>query len=380
MKSLRSTPYGGRRGFEGGFQALPSLREEETSLASLLASWPKVDLHRHLEGSWRLSTLLEVAREQRLPLPEYSLDALRPYVQMVWEPPDFHTFLGKFRFLRRFYHNYQVIRRVAYEAVADAAADNVRYLELRFSPLHLALTQGFPLEEVADQVWRGVKDAERDFGVRVGLIATIARDYDLDIAWRIARLAVERKERGFVGLDLAGDEVNHPAWPFREIFQMAREVGLGITVHAGEVTGADSVWEAVEVLGAQRIGHGIGARNDPELVKALRERGVTLEVCLTSNLHTGAVRDIAEHPLRAFHSAGVQVTLNTDDPSISDTTLTREYVGAVEKAGLGLEELREIIINGIRAAFLPPWEKERLEAWFRKVLTFPRVPGSREGS
>lgn len=339
------------------------------SLRETLQNLPKVDLHRHLEGSLRLATLAEIAREHGVELPSYDIEALRPYVQVTTdEAPDFHTFLQKFNFLARFYSRLDCIDRISYEAVADAAQDNVKYLELRFNPVTLALSQGFYLEEVVKRVIRAVKRAERDFDIKVGLLVTIRRDYDQDTASRVVDMAIRYADQSIVGLDLAGDEVHYSARPFAQLFRKAKEAGLGITVHAGEATGAESVRTAIELLGTDRIGHGVRANEDLAVLDLVRERGITLEMCPTSNIQTAAVKAITQHPLRAFYQIGLPVTINTDDPSISNTTLTDEYMVAVRDIGVTVPEIKQMILTGVRAAFLPPSEKNRLIAWFTEAL------------
>jgi len=317
----------------------------------------------------RLSTIVEIAREEKVPLPSYEPEELRRYVQMTEEDrPDFQLFLGKFQFLRRLYSTREVIQRVTYEAVSDAARDNVVYLELRFNPLALAESQGFPPDKVTDWVLETARKAARDCGITIGLIVTITRDCDRATARRLVQLALERRGKGIVGIDLAGDEMHYSAWPFAKLFQDARRRGLGITVHAGEVTGPEKVREAVELLGAHRIGHGVKASEDPDVLDLLRLKSVALEICLTSNMQTGAVQDIARHPLRSFYRLGIPVTLNTDDPGVSNTTLTEEYLLALQKVGLSMKDLQAILFNGVQAAFLPPGEKSRLDRECRGKL------------
>jgi adenosine deaminase len=338
----------------------PSFVMAKLRLWETLRRLPKVDLHRHLEGSLRLETLADVARIHGVDLPSYNIEALRPYVQVTEDKPDFHAFLRKFEFLRRFYSRREAIERIAYEAVADAAADNVRYLELRFSPATLARDEGFTLLEVMDWVIDAVAQAERDCGTMARLIVTLKREAQSDEAQQVAQAALRRAGRGIVGLDLAGDEVNYPLDPFVETMQAARREGLRLTVHAGEVTGAGSVRQAIEVLGADRIGHGVRAIEDPAVVGLLKRSKVPLEICPTSNIQTAAIPRLSLHPLRLFHRQGIAVTLNTDNPSICSTTLTDEYMIALREMGVNLADLRQMIHNGIEAAFLSREEKRAL--------------------
>lgn len=340
------------------------------SLRETLQDLPKVDLHRHLEGSLRLSTLAEIACEHGVDLPSYDIEELRPYVQVTTdEAPDFHAFLEKFNFLSRFYSKLDCIDRISYEAVVDAAQDNVKYLELRFNPVTLALSQDFCLEEVVKRVISAVKKAEQDFDITVKLLTTIRRDYDQDTASRIIDMAIHYADQSVVGLDLAGDEVHYSAQPFARLFNKAKEAGLGITVHAGEAAGAESVRTAIELLKADRIGHGVRANEDLAVMDLVRARGVTLEMCPTSNIQTAAVKAITRHPLRAFYQIGLQVTINTDDPCISNTTLTDEYMVAVRDIGVTVPEIKQMILTGVCAAFLPRSEKEQLKAWFMEALS-----------
>jgi adenosine deaminase len=324
---------------------------------------PKVDLHRHLEGSLRLGTLSEIARTHGLDLleiPAADVEALRPHVQITDDPQNFENFLAKFTVLRHFYRSPEAVARLTYEAIIDAAADNVRYLELRFSPQALARVQGFPLEDVTDWVIEAAQQATRVCDIEVGLIVTLVRHEGLAMAQKVARVAFERAHQGINGIDLAGDEVNFSAEPYREIFAQARALGLGVTVHAGEWTGAEAVHFAVEHLGAHRLGHGVRAVENAEVMELVRQRGVTFEVCLTSNVQTGAVASLEEHPLREMMSSGARVTLNTDDPSVSDSTLSDEMCHAVNHLGLDIDELWKMNMDAVDAAFLPPERKEKL--------------------
>lgn len=336
---------------------------------SALARLPKIDLHRHLEGSLRLTSLLDIARQYELDLPSHSLDALRPYVQVTDDEPNFRNFLDKFNVLRRFYQSPEIIQRLAYEVVEDAARDNLWYLELRFTPVALASTQQFPLGEVADWVIEAVERACRDHStIQVRLIASLNRHEPVDLAERVTQIAVDRRSRGIVGLDLAGDEVNYSARPFRGVFQAAAAAGLGLVAHAGEWTGAETVRDAIEHLGAQRIGHGVRVAEDPAVAALARERGVAFEVCLTSNVQSGVVPDLAAHPLRAMCALQLQATLNTDDPAISGITLTDEYAAAVEALGCTAGDLKRFILTAASHSLLPPDGRAALVDRFRQAL------------
>lgn len=333
-------------------------------LHAFLRQIPKIDLHRHLEGSLRLQTLADIAVEHGIDLPSHRTEDLRWYVQARDDQPDYHRFLAKFRILRRFYRNREALERIAREVVADAAADNIRYLELRFNPIALSRAQRFPLQDVVEWVTGAIAGAQQTYPITVRLILQIGRDEIPPVAEGILELALAYRARGIVGLDLAGDEVNYPAYRLAHIFRRARQEGLGVTIHAGEAGGAANVRDAILLFHAQRIGHGIHAIENSEVVRLLIERNIALEVCPTSNLQTGAVRSLSHHPLPDMLALGLGVTLNTDDPSISDITLTDEYLIALTVMGLGLKQVRTIVFNAVNAAFLPEEERQRLRTEF----------------
>jgi adenosine deaminase len=331
---------------------------------------PKVELHRHLEGSLRLRTMLEVARAHGLDF--LGTDRLRPLVQIRDEEPfTSQNFLSKFQTLRQFYRSPEVIARIAREAVADAAADNMRYMELRFTPLALSKAENFTLAEVMDWVVTGAKNAEAEFGVITRLIVGVNRHESVASAEEVLQLALERREEGILGFDLAGDEANFPISAFRQLFTEASREGLHITVHAGEWGGPEQVEEAILHLEAERIGHGVRVLENPRVVELARERATVFEVCITSNYQSGVVDSLDAHPLRRMISAGLNVTINTDDPSISQITLGDEYRVACEALGVSLSGLRERILAAAQASFLAKDERSRLVASLERDL--PRI-------
>jgi adenosine deaminase len=324
---------------------------------------PKIDLHRHLEGSLRLTTLNEIAQKERLDLPLDDLSRLGEMVQIQpSDPPTHLNFLSKFKALRHFFCSPEIIRRMTREAVEDAAADNVRYLELRFTPVALSRIGKYPLGEVMDWVLESAHEACAATGLITRLIVSVNRHESPQLAADVARLALDRRERGVVGLDLAGDEANFPALPFVGIFQEAREAGLAITLHAGEWAGADNVIEAIDVLGAVRIGHGVRVMEDPDAVALAREHRTVFEVCPTSNHQSGVVAALKDHPLPGMLAAGLDVTIHTDDPAISQITLSDEYALACDLFGLSLDTLRKCVLSAAQAAFLPTALREQLTA------------------
>lgn len=308
-----------------------------------------------------MPTIMEVGRAHGLDL--LGTDYLRPLVQIGNdEPQTSQNFLAKFATLRQFYLSAEVIQRITREAICDAAADNVRYLELRFTPAALVKTGNFSLAEAMDWVLQAAREAEAEYGLRTRLIASLNRHESAELGAEVVRLAIERRDQGIVGVDLAGNEANFPDRPFVGIFQEASQNGLHVTVHAGEWGGAGNVASAITQLGAERIGHGVRVMEDPAVISLARERGITFEVCITSNYQSGVVPTVNTHPLKHMLAAGLDATINSDDPSISQITLSHEYQAACEQVGLSLEILRERALSAARAAFLPPAERQELVA------------------
>lgn len=332
---------------------------------------PKIELHRHLEGAVRLDTLLDIAQQHAFEMPEYELDTLRPFVQMMpGEQRDSVHFLAKFSTLRQFYRSPEVIHRITREAIEDAAADNIKYMELRFTPRALSTIIRATPTKVITWVCEAAKEATRYLDIDVRLIASMNRHESIDFGEQVLKAALANQHLGVVAIDLAGQESGYPASLFRDIFLEAKQSGMGVTVHAGEWEGPDSVWDAVGNLEADRIGHGIRVMEDEGMVNILADRGITLEVCPTSNVDTGVVNSLEEHPIKAMIENDILATINTDDPLISDITLTEEMARSIAYIGLTMDEVKCSIIRSAEAAFLPDDEKAALVKRLRDELDY----------
>jgi adenosine deaminase len=322
-------------------------------------SLPLVDLHRHLDGNLRLETIIALGRQHNLPLPAWEPETLRPFVQVISPQPSLVDFLSKFDYLIPAFVDYDACRRIAYENVEDAHNEGVCYVELRFSPLFVASGHGLDPSAVVEAIADGVAAGVRDTGVQARIIGIIQRHLGLESAAR--ELEALLQVRALVtGVDLAGAEAGWPGEMFTGLFGRARDAGWHITVHAGEAAGPEYVWQALRELGAERIGHGVRAIEDPRLVETLAREQIGVECCLTSNLQTNAVPHLASHPLRRFLEAGVLATINTDDPSISGIDLPHEYNVAAPAAGISPALARQAQRNGLAAAFLTGAEKAAL--------------------
>lgn len=313
---------------------------------------PLIDLHRHLDGSVRLATILDLAKQHNLPLPAFTLKELRPHIQVTEPLTDIMAYFQKFNWMVSVFADLDACRRVAYENVLDAAAEGIEYIELRFSPWFMAEPQGLDPAGVVAAVVAGIEQGRAEVeGTRVELIGIISRTYGPEVGFKELEALLSRKD-DLVGLDLAGDEARFPAKLFSEHFKRARDAGWGITVHAGESAGPESIWSAIQDLGATRIGHGLCLLEDPQLVDLMREKEIGIECNLTSNVHTNSVSSYAAHPLKRMLDLDLLATINTDDPGISPVTLQDEFEIAAPKAGLNAMDTRKAQENAAQVKFV----------------------------
>ena len=250
----------------------------------------------------------------------------------------------------------EALQRAAYELALDCAAENVRYLEVRYSPV-LHTREGLKPTAIVDAVLDGLRRAERETGIRSGVIICGIRHMDPATSVRLAELAVAYKGKGVVGFDLAGAEEGNPAAHHREAFQLILDNNVNLTIHAGEAFGPESIAQAVHYCGAHRIGHGVRLREDGDLLNYVNDHRIPLEMCLSSNVQTGSVSGLAAHPLRFYFDFGLRVTVNTDNRLITDTTCTRELMLAHRELGFTLDDLCTLTVQGFKSAFLPFREK-----------------------
>jgi adenosine deaminase len=322
---------------------------------------PLIDLHRHIDGSVRLATILDLAKKHSVKLPGATLEELRPHVQVMERErqPGVMAFIAKMLWMTAVLGDADACRRVARENVEDAQSEGIDYIELRFSPWFMAEPHKLNLDAVVEAVAEGVSEAAAATGVRVNLIGILSRTYGVETAKKELAALLTQRER-IVALDLAGDEANFPPRLFTEHFQRAHDAGWRVTVHAGESAGPESVWDAVRLLGADRIGHGVRAMGDPALVKFLVEKRIGVEVNLTSNVQTSTVPDLATHPLHEMLDCGLLASINTDDPGVSAIDLPYEYEVAAPAAGLSPKQIRQAQRNALETAFVSAADKTAL--------------------
>ena len=335
-------------------------------MRDLIHRLPKAELHVHLDAVIRPTTMIDLARAAKFSLPTTDPEALRRFM-LVSDGTSLEDYLTRFDQTIPILQTPEAIERVAYEAVEDAAHDNVRYLEMRYCPL-LSTKRGLPIQEALEAEWRGLSRGERDFGVVTRIINCSLRHYDPGVSIEIAELSVANRHQGVVAFDLAGGEAGRPPAAHRAAFDLALHGLLGITVHAGEAAGPESIREALLRCHANRIGHGTKLYQDPVLQAYVRDRQIPIEVNLTSNVKTGAVSSIRDHPVKAYFGAGIPVTLSTDGWLMTGSTLTDEYCLAHDVLGFSRTEIERMILAGFEAAFLPWPEKRALVSRIRDEL------------
>ena len=329
----------------------------------LLRRLPKAELHCHLDGSVRASTLLELADEYGVTMPRQTPEALAAYMHVL-DARHLEDYLERFEVTLSVMQTEAALERIAYELAIDAAADGVRYLEVRYCPT-LNARGGLPLGATVEAPLKGIARAERETGIMARTIITALRSQRPEESLALARLAVEYRGRGVVGFDLAGAEAGNPAAVHKAAFRHAQANDVACTCHAGEGDGASSIREALHECGAHRVGHATRLHEDPALQDWVGEHRIPLELCLTSNVQTRVARTYAEHPMRAYHDRGLKVVLNTDNRLMSGVTLTDEYVAANVHLGFTMPELCDVAVNGFESGFLPEAERAALLARVR---------------
>jgi aminodeoxyfutalosine deaminase len=333
---------------------------------SFIQSLPKAELHLHLEGSVEPGTLAELSRRYNTPLStdnnRYDVrgsgDILsEDDVRRLYSYKDFNGFMLAFKSVTERLRTPGDYELITYRLMQKLRQQNIMHAEVYVS-VGVILWRGQEFEPVFEGLERGRERGQRDFGISLLWIFDAVRHFGPEAATEVFDLAARLRERNVAGIGIGGDERRGPAEWYRDLFKKAADQGLRLTAHAGETTGPESVWSALNI-GAERIGHGLSIAQDPELMEVLAHKQVPLEICVTSNLRTGVCADFREHPLKRFLEEGLMVTLNTDDPAMFQTSLCREYELAAEEFGFSREHLREMARNSFEASFLPVDKKLR---------------------
>lgn len=328
----------------------------------LIRKVPKVELHEHLDGSVRPSTLIEISKEKNLELPTYDEEELAAWFSRGSREKSLTLYLESFTYTVDAMQDKESLERIAEEEIIDVAADGVVYIEVRFAPA-LHTHKGLSMTEVVQAVLTGLRNGRRKTGTEFGLILCAMRNELPELSLKVAELAVAFKDQGVVGFDLAGDEAGNPARKHLSAFQFIRNHNFNITIHAGEAFGTESIWQAIQICGAQRIGHGIRITDDMtikdgkiekmgSLSEFILDKRIPLENCLTSNVGTGATESFDTHPFPLLYQNSFRVFLSTDNRLMSGTSLTKEMMIAVEHYGFGLKDLEKITLNAMKSAFI----------------------------
>lgn len=325
----------------------------------LLKKLPKTELHCHLDGSVRLETVLDMAQQQKVKLPTEDPEKLRHFLVCGRECKDLAEYLRAFEITLSVMQTTDSLTRTAYELVQDVAEENVRYIEVRYSPI-LHTQKGLRLTQIVDAVNDGLAQGEKDFGVKTGVIICGMRNINPETSYRLAELAIAYKNRGVVAFDLAGEEEDYPAKKHKEAFFLILNNNINCTLHAGESYGPESIHQALHYCGAHRIGHGTHLKEDGDLLNYVNDHRVPLEICPTSNVQTRAAASFESHPLRFYYDYGLRTTINTDNRLVSDTTVTKELFLCHEHLSFSLDEILDLIVFGFKSSFLPYRAKVRM--------------------
>jgi adenosine deaminase len=327
----------------------------------LIKKLPKVEQHIHIVGSTRPGTLLWLAEEGGLDEPfKTSRDA-----QRFFQYKRFPQFIEAYCKIVDSITRESQFERITYEMLESDARCNVQYVEASFSaPDHVL--RGLDYGKTLDAINRGIDRARMDFGIECNVRVDLVRNYGPEKGMEILDW-IEGKSDNIISIDLGGSEERFPAKPYKSVYQRARSMGLHLVAHAGEAAGAESIWQAVNELGVEHIGHGVAAINEPRLLEHLKKRSIAIETCPTSNVRTRVVRTLRNHPIRVFHDLGLTVTVNTDDASMFKTDMNNEYLQLHRQLGFSLSELFNLSLNGVNSSFLPEESKSKMRKAFSKT-------------
>jgi len=330
----------------------PSKKDmSKEEIYAYLKSLPKTDLHCHLDGSLRVSTIIDLAKKQGVELPTTNEDELRKILTIEGQVKDLNSYLDKFDLTLSVMQTEEALYRTAYELVEDAAEENVQYLEVRYSPI-LHTRRGLNLIRIMDAVLEGLRDSRKKYQTRNGVIVCGIRNINPETSLKLAELTVAYKYRGVLGFDLAGREDQYPAKDHEDAFYLIRNNNINCTVHAGEAYGPGSIKQALHNLNTHRIGHGTRLKEDGDLLNYVNDHRIPVEICLTSNVQTSTISSFENHPAKFYFNCGLRVTINTDNRLMSGTTVTEELYRAVDRCGFELEDVPSLIINGYKSAFV----------------------------
>lgn len=324
---------------------------------------PKIELHCHLDGSVRPETIIDIAKEEGISIPYYDIENIKKEVTAPAECKSLDEYLKRFEMPNLVMQSKESLRRITFELLEDSAKENVKYIEVRFAPL-LHIAKGLSVEEVIESVIAGIREAEDKYDIKGNVILSCMRFMSVDRAFEVVESGKKYLFEGVVAIDLCGSEGEGFCEKFIEPITLAKEYGYRVTIHAGETGIGKNVLEAVELLGAERIGHGVFIKDCIEAYNIVKDKGITLEMCPSSNIQTKAIDTFKNHPIYDFHKAGIRVSVNTDNRTVSDTNMTKECDVLLREFNITFEEYKQIYLNSVDAAFADNETKE----WLRKYI------------
>ncbi|MBT3591025.1 MAG: adenosine deaminase [Candidatus Marinimicrobia bacterium] len=320
---------------------------------------PKVELHCHLDGSIRVPTMIDLAQKDNIKLPSMDRNELKKMLVIGSNRGTLEDYLKRFDYTLSVMQTPESLTRTAFELIEDVSKENVKYIEIRYSPI-LHTENGMTISESVEAVQDGLKRGEKEFGVQSGIIVCGIRNISPEVSLKLADITVQYKNKGVVGFDLAGAEENYPAKDHREAFYLILNHNINATIHAGEAFGPSSIHQAIHYCGAHRIGHGTRLKEDKDLMQYVNDHRIPLEICLTSNWQTRSIRSLKYHPIKFYYEQGIRVTLNTDNRLMSGTTLTDEFKLANDLFRFSLHDFREFTVMAAKSAFMPHLKRVEL--------------------
>lgn len=325
-----------------------------------LLNLPKIELHCHLDGSLRVETAIELAKKEGIELESYDYDKVKELLVIPEECESLDDYLKRFDLPVSILQRPENLERVAFELMEDANKENVKYIEIRFAPL-FHLEKGMIQEEVISSVIKGIRKAEELYDIRGNVILSCLRHHSVDSVYEVIEAGKKFIGKGVVAIDLAGCELENFVKPYEEVMKVAREAGFRVTIHAGETGYGKNVKDAIELLGAERIGHGLFIFNDEEAYNLVKNKGVTLEMCPKSNIDTKGVAKYEEHPIYKYHKDDIKVNLSTDNRTVSNITLTEEFENVDKAFNIDFEDYKKIYLDSVDASFCTNELKEQLK-------------------
>ncbi len=325
------------------------------SALKTIREMPKIELHLHLEGAIPVELLFEFIKNKN-PSEIRNLTELKEKMKFI----NFEHFIKTWIWQTKFINNESYFKDIAYYVLKNLSEQNVKYVEAFYSPFDF-LKNGISVQGITENIIEGKEKAYQDFGVKCNLIADLVRDYGAETGKERLKLLTPYLGKGIIGIGIGGSEQMFPPAPYAKVYQEAKSLGFRLTAHAGEAAGAESVWSVIKDLGVERIGHGVRANEDPQLIEFLAVEQIPLEVCVTSNIKTGVYKSVHEHPIKDYFSKGLLVTINSDDPTMFNTSITEEFLLLYNELGFTIDELKELYFNSVDATFLPQEEKDSLK-------------------